>query len=341
VVPHEAANEMNPFSLKPVELIFLDRAVPRKMPRPGCLGQDSTRRVTPRGGRTRNMDVCTSSSAPSTDYFPAAPPPRQPSIWRKRLLEDRMQLPRFWPVIQNMVIQELRVRYQRSFFGFLWTLLNPLLMMVILSWVFSALFRTIERYPVYLFTGMVPWGFLSGSVNECALCIVSNEGLIRKIFIPKLVFPLSRVLINLVTLLLSLASLFLLLWPLGATLSVPMILLPLALILLATFTLGLSLIVATANTFYRDCGHLVNVFLHAWYFATPILYQADSFPAASQWRFRLNPAYYFFELFHDIIYFGRWPLLSCWLLALVIAVATLGMGYALFKSQEDKMVFRL
>ena len=287
------------------------------------------------------MDVCTSSSAPSTDYFPAAPPPRQPSVWRKRLLEDRAQLPRFWPVIQNMVMQELRVRYQRSFLGFLWTLLNPLLMMAILSWVFSVLFRGIERYPVYLFAGMVPWTFLSGSVNECAMCIVANESLIRKIFIPKLVFPVSRMLINLVTLVLSFASLFLLLWPLGAKLSAAMILLPLALILLAGFSLGLSLIVATANTFYRDCGHLVNVFLQAWYFATPILYRAEDFPAASRWRFRLNPAYYFFELFHDIIYFGRWPLLSSWLLAAVITVVTLGMGYALFKAQEDKMVFRL
>ena len=111
--------------------------------------------------------------------------------------------------------------------------------------------------------------------------------------------------------------------------------------LLAVFTLGLSLIVATANTFYRDCGHLVGVFLQAWYFATPILYPAEEFPATAQWRFRVNPAYYFIELFHDILYYGRWPQLSSWLLAVVIAVACLGIGYAVFKSQEDKMVFRL
>ncbi len=252
-----------------------------------------------------------------------------------------MQLPRFWPVIQNLVNQELRVRYQRSVLGFFWTLLNPVLMMAILSWVFSNLFRTIEKYPVYLFAGMVPWGFLSGSVNECAMCIISNEGLIRKIFVPKLVFPLSRVLINLVTLLLSMGSLFLLLWPLGARPSMPMILLPAAIFLFVAFTLGLSLIVATANTFYRDCGHLVSVFFQAWYFATPIIYRAEEFSAATQWRFRLNPAYYFIELFHDLVYYGRWPQFSSWLLATVIALASLGIGYAIFKSQEDKMVFRL
>jgi ABC-2 type transport system permease protein/lipopolysaccharide transport system permease protein len=287
------------------------------------------------------MDVCTSSSAPAIDIFPAPPPPRRPSVWRKRWLEDQEQLPRFWPVIQNLVVQELRVRYQRSILGFFWTLLNPLLMMAILSLVFANLFRTIDNYAVFLFSGMVPWGFLSGSINECALCIVASEPLIRKIYVPKLVFPLSRILINLTTLGLSLVSLFVLLWPLGARLSAPMILLPAALALLAAITLGLSLIVATANTFYRDCGHLVTVFLQAWYFATPILYRAEEFPETARWKFRLNPAYYFIELFHDIVYFGRWPHFSLWLAAIAIAVTCLGIGYAVFKSQEDKMVFRL
>jgi ABC-2 type transport system permease protein/lipopolysaccharide transport system permease protein len=148
-------------------------------------------------------------------------------------------------------------------------------------------------------------------------------------------------LINLATLLLSMVSLFLLLWPMGARPSLPMILLPAAILLFVAFVLGLSLIIATANTFYRDCGHLVGVVFQAWYFATPILYRAQDFPDSTQWRFRLNPAYYFIELFHELIYFGRWPQFSTWLLAFVIAIASVGIGYATFKSQEDKMVFRL
>ena len=144
---------------------------------------------------------------------------------------------------------------------------------------FSHLFKAIPNYTLYLFAGMVPWGFMSGSLNECAVCIIMNEGLIRKIYVPKLVFPLARVLIALVTLVFSLVALFLLLGPLGRRrLSWPMLLLPLAIGLSAIFTLGLSLIVATANTFYRDCGHLISVFLQAWYFATPILYQAEELP---------------------------------------------------------------
>lgn len=257
------------------------------------------------------------------------------------MAEDRAQLGRFWPVIQNLVVQELRVRYQRSVLGFFWTLLNPLLMMMTLSWVFSNLFKAEENQTLFLFSGMVPWGFLNASLNECAFCIISNEGLIRKIYVPKLVFPISRVSINLVTLILSLSALFVLLLPMGARLSLPMLMLPAAILLFAVFALGLGLIVATANTFFRDCGHLVSVVLQAWYFATPILYKLKQFPVESQWLIRLNPAFYFIELFHDIIYAGEWPRFGAWVLSAGIALATLGIGYAIFKSNEDKMVFRL
>jgi ABC-2 type transport system permease protein/lipopolysaccharide transport system permease protein len=288
------------------------------------------------------MDVCTSSSSPPTDYFPPPPPTRKPSVWRKRLLEDRTQLPRFWPVIQNFVIQELRVRYQRSVLGFFWTLLNPLLMLFTLSWAFSRFVGAGPDYSRYLFSGMVPWIFMSGTISECTLCIIANEGLIRKIYVPKLVFPLSRLLTNLVTFLLTLVALFLIFVPMGeARICFPLLLLPLPILLYAMFTLGLSLAVATINTFYRDCGHLVSVFLQAWYFASPILYQTDRFPPEARWRFRLNPAYYFLDLFHAIIYDGRWPDGASFLLSCAIAVASLGIGYAIFKSQEDKMVFRL
>jgi ABC-type polysaccharide/polyol phosphate export permease len=173
------------------------------------------------------------------------------------------------------------------------------------------------------------------------VCIIQNEGLIRKIYIPKLVFPLTRVLINLVTLLLSLGAMFLLLFPLGARLAWPLLFLPAAIGIFLVFTLGLGLVVATANTFYRDCGHFVSVFLQAWYFVTPILYFSSDFPPTAQWRFRLNPAYYFIELFHEILYLGRWPAVGSVLGAILLALVSLGIGYVTFKSHEDKMVFRL
>jgi ABC-type polysaccharide/polyol phosphate export permease len=289
------------------------------------------------------MDVQTPTPVPHAEYFPPPPrPSRAPSRWLTGIANDQIELLRFWPVIQNMVVQDLRVRYQRSMLGFLWTLLNPILMMFTMTFFFAKLrFFSFPRYPVYLFAGMVPWGFLSASLNDCAFCIIHNEGLIRKIYVPKLIFPLTRVLINLVTLILSMAALFLLLNPLGAHFSLPMLLLPVVIALFTAFALGLGLIVATANTFYRDCGHLVSVFLQAWYFATPIFYRADLLPADAQWRFWLNPAFPFMRLFQAIIFDGQWPELNIFLVAAGIATASLGIGYAAFKCHEDKLVFRL
>ena len=293
------------------------------------------------------MDVRRAAGAklPHAEYFPPPPTPRGPIGWLARLEADRRELVPFWPVVQNMVVQELRVRYQRSILGFLWTLLNPLLMLGTLSIVFSHLFARgeIGNYALYLMAGMLPWNFFSNGLIEGAMCIIANEGLIRKIYLPKLVFPLARVLGGLVTFTFSLGAMFLLLWPLGARPSWSMLFLPVIIALFTVFTLGLTLIVATANTFYRDCGHLISVFLQAWYFVTPIIYPVDSklFPEGAQWLFRFNPAYYFIELFHDVFCGEGWPRFGLMAAAAVIAATSLGVGYAIFKSQEDKMVFRL
>jgi ABC-type polysaccharide/polyol phosphate export permease len=288
------------------------------------------------------MEVQTTPTVPHAEFFPPPPSPGGAGRWLAVLAEERRELIRFWPVVQNMVVQELRVRYQRSMLGFLWSLLNPILMMATLTLVFSQLFPiTRENYAVYLFAGMVPWGFLSGGLNDCAYCIILNEGLIRKIYVPKLIFPLSRVLINLTTFILSMAALFLILVPMGARFSLPMLLLPAVIAIFFAFVLGLGLIVATTNTFFRDCGHLVTVFLQAWYFATPIIYSRSDMPARAQWRFWLNPAFPFIEMFQDIIKNGTWPYLHTFLVASAIAAVSLGVGYAAFKSNEDKFVFRL
>ena len=290
-----------------------------------------------------NMDVQTTPTPtiPHAEFFPPPRTPRGPSRWLALIAEDHQNLVRFWPVVQNMVVQDLRVRYQRSMLGFFWTLLNPLLMMAVMSVVFAKLFPQIDRFTVYLFAGMVPWTFLAASLNDSAFCIIQNEGLIRKIYLPKLIFPLTRMLINLITFVLSMGALFLFLAPLGARFSLPMLLLPVVVLLFSAFVLGLGLIVATTNTFYRDCSHLVAVFLQAWYFATPIIYMTSLFKEDMRWRFWLNPAFPFIRLFQAVIYDGQWPALNTLLVATVLATASLGIGYAAFKCHEDKLVFRL
>lgn len=286
--------------------------------------------------------VRSSPTPPHVEYFPMPAGPGGLGLWMARIADDRRQLARFWPVVQNLVVQELRVRYQRSVLGFLWSLLNPILMMTTMTIVFSQIFNVrSEGYAIYLFAGMVPWTFLAGSLTECSSCIIVNEGLIRKIYLPKLIFPLTRVLINLTTFLLSMIALFAILGPLGARPSWPMLMLPVAVVLFACFAFGLGLILATVNTFFRDTAHFITVFIQAWYFLTPILYKTDRFTDAIRARFWINPAYSFIRMFQTIICDGLWPDLITFTVAVGIATVSLGMGYAAFKSNEDKLVFRL
>lgn len=289
------------------------------------------------------MSTRTDAPPPHAEFFPTPEPAFvAPRRWMGTIRNDFRELYRFRAVIGNMVSQELRVRYQRSVLGFFWTLLNPILMMLTLTIVFSKLLdRGPERYAVHLFAGMVPWTLFSQTINECAFCIISNEGLIRKIYLPKLIFPTVRLLVNLTTFGLSMAAMFLMLVPLGARFSWAMIFLPVAATLFAAFTLGLGLAIAAGNTFYRDCSHLVGVVLQAWYFATPIIYELDLMPADARWKFWLNPAFPFIRMFQVIIQDGRWPDLATLGLAVGIAGAVLGVGYAAFKSYEDQLIFRL
>ena len=179
-------------------------------------------------------------------------------------------------------------------------------------------------------------------LSDSSISILANEGLIKKIYLPKLIFPIARVLINLTTFLLSLAALYLLAGAvLGARLSPAMVLLPVVIALFTAFAKGLGLVLAVANTFYRDIGHLITVILQAWYFATPIIWGDGGMTATMQARCWLNPVFPFIRAFQAIICDGRWPAPIFLLSAAIYATVSLGIGYVTFKCHENKLVFRL
>jgi ABC-type polysaccharide/polyol phosphate export permease len=281
-------------------------------------------------------------SIPHAEYFPQ--PARANVVARcvSVVANDARELGRFWPVLQNMVILDLRIRYHRSVLGFLWTLINPLLMMCTLTAVFSQFQPgSWKQYAIFLFAGQVPWGLFAGILNECSHSIIGNEGLIRKIYLPKLIFPLARVFTNLSTCIFSLVALYFVVWLLGPQFTSAMILLPPAIVLFAMFGLGVGLVLAVMNTFFRDTTHVVGVVLQAWYFATPILYDVKIMSARGQALCWYNPAFPFIRIFQTIIRDGQWPDLTLFLSAAAIATVSLGIGYVTFKLNEDKLVFRL
>src|SRR5262249_55946310 len=170
-------------------------------------------------------------------------------------------------LIWALAMKELRVRYKRSILGFVWALLNPLMMMVILTLVFSQILRfQVPNYEVFLISALLPWIFFSQSMGYSMESIVSNGELLKKVKIAKSVFPVAAVLSNVIIFLLSLVPLALILLVVGFPFHWTWIYLPVSLIALILFTLGCGFFFATANVFFRDVSHIVQIILSAWFY---------------------------------------------------------------------------
>lgn len=245
-------------------------------------------------------------------------------------------------IVSQLVMQQLLTRYRRTIFGYLWTVLNPLLMMGITALVFSHIFRFgLRDYAIFLLAGTVPWTLFSSTLIQSGAAIVSNEGLLKKIYIPKVIFPVSISTGILFDSLFSLCALFVIALLVGAKISIALIFLPIAFALLYVFSLGLSLILSVVMVYFRDMQHLIGVMLQAWFFVTPIMYQLDAISPRMQKIITLNPMLYFIDLFRSPIYGSVFPSLHTIGIASGLAAAALVIGLKIFRLYENKLIFRL
>lgn len=243
-------------------------------------------------------------------------------------------------LIWALALKELRVRYKRSLLGFLWALLNPALLMVVLTLVFGTLMRvSIPRYSVFLLSTLLPWTFFSQSLAYSVESVVSNGELLKKIRVSKLVFPTAAVLSNLINFVLSLIPLLLLLLVLRFPLHLTWLFLPVPMLSLFLFTLGSAFFFATANVFYRDVSHIVQVILSAWFYYSPIIYSLDFVPPKYQWAFRLNPLLYPLNGFRLGIYNGILPSVQSVAASLGCGVLALIIGFSLFRRYQNSFVY--
>ncbi len=262
---------------------------------------------------------------------------------RVRVLFDYRQL------VWTLASQALRVKYRRSALGFLWSLLNPLLMLVVVATVFQFLVRLgIQSYALFLLSSLVPWLYFSSTTSACAASLLQAEGLLRRQPIPKLVFPLSACLVHLFHFALSLGALLLIVAPfIGFRPGWEVAILPLGLACLLAFTIGVGAAIATLTVYFRDVEHLFGVALMAWMYATPILYplylpgQEPLIPESYHWLFELNPMYHVIQLFTRPIYWGEMPDLSAITAAMAFSASALVGGAALLWWREDDLLLRL
>jgi lipopolysaccharide transport system permease protein len=190
--------------------------------------------------------------------------------WRTHLGE----LARYRYLLHNLVVRDLKVRYKNSVLGILWSLLNPLLMMLVFTLVFTVLTGTqnLRQYSVFILVGLLPWNFFSGALLSGTMSITNNSALIKKVYFPRELLPLSAVLSNLVNFSLAFLVLLVFLYASGLGLTIHALWLPAILLTQLIFVLGLCLLLGTLNVFYRDVMMILDVVMLAWFFLTPVFY---------------------------------------------------------------------
>jgi ABC-type polysaccharide/polyol phosphate export permease len=257
-----------------------------------------------------------------------------------RMIKALRELGRYKELVYYLVATNLKVRYRNSWMGFLWTLLNPLLFMLVLWAVFSKMGGSHERsFSMFLLSGLIIWNFFQQAVEAGLDSILGQRSLLQKIYVPKLVFPLSIVTANLVNLVFFLIS-YLVIAPFTKAGIPPTIIwvLP-SIVMCYVLTLGLALIAATANVFYRDFYHLLPAILRILFYMTPIVYSADFLgEGAANWL-RFNPVYYPVITARAVMYYGTIPSLQTWMAGFAVAFGTLAVGFALFLRCENKFLY--
>ena len=248
---------------------------------------------------------------------------------------------RYRDLVFALVARELKVRYRRSAIGFAWTMLQPLLMMLVLQAVFSTLFRfNVSNYPVYAMAGILFWNFFSQSIVASMNSLKANTAILRKLPVPKAVFPLATVISGLINLVFALVPLLLILLVTRHPMGPSLLFLPVSVLLAGLFTLGAGLLLSPLAVFFSDVVEMIGVLLSILMYLTPVFYPMKILEGSKYLPLvRFNPVRSILEVFRDPIYLGKVPPLSHLSVCLGIAVAALLLGGWAFRRSSDRIPF--
>ena len=262
---------------------------------------------------------------------------RGPVAW-----EELHGLIKYRDLIFQLVRRDVVSRYKRSALGIGWTMLYPLGMMTVLTIVFAQLFKTVQGYPAYVLSGLVAWNFFSQATSAAMIQMVWGASLLHRIYMPRTAFVVSAIGTGIVNLVLSLVPLFLIVLFVGLPLRWSAAFLPVSILLLAAFSLGIALLFSAWAIYFPDVAEMYQVLLIGWLYLTPIIYPETAIPESYRfWFFHLNPMYYMVEVFRQPVYEGvlpSWQLLAG---AAAIAFLTLAVGWTVFASRADEFTYRI
>ncbi len=266
---------------------------------------------------------------------------------RKSLKKDLCAMKRYKFLLWDLVSKDVKTKYRRSVLGILWSVLNPLLMMLVLTAVFSNIIRVeIEGgYALFYLTGYIMFNFISEATSFSLHSITGAAALIKKVYIPKYIFPLEKSIFSLVNMLFSLIAfviVFVFFTISGSTAPhMTMLLFPLPMIYIFLFCLGLCLILSALLVFFRDIGHIWGILLTVWMYASPILFPITLVPEWLANVIKLNPLYYYIDYFRNVMIYGKMPTLSDNLICICFSLSMLLLGVVVFRKKQDSFVLHI
>ena len=249
------------------------------------------------------------------------------------------ELRKYHNLIEELVMRDIKTKYRRSVLGVLWSMLNPLLMMMITAVVFSELFRfQVDNYVLYLLTGQIIFVFYSESTSFAMGSILQNGSLIKKVYVPKFLFPLSRVASSGVNLCFTLPAMLAIMLYTGAPINIRLLFAIIPLFFMFLFCIGIGLILSAVTVYFRDVFHLYGVLLSALNYGTPIFYPESIVPEKYIWLLHLNPVYYYLKAFRAVVYSNQIPDFGLLSICLFLAIISLVIGWFVFKKLQNEFV---
>jgi lipopolysaccharide transport system permease protein len=255
------------------------------------------------------------------------------------MMSSIAKLVRARELLLNLALKELKVRYKSAVLGFFWSILQPLLMMIIFAVIFGIFLNLKSKmdvpYPAFLIVGLFPWYFFSSSFSAATNAIVDNANLVKKVYFPRQVLPLSIILSNLANFLLSLVVLFVFIFLIyRMDLTWNLLYLPVIILLQLVFITGLCMITGSLNVYYRDVKYIVEILLTVWFYATPIFYSMQMVPKMIKPLFYLNPMATLITMYREILLEGSRPDVASFVTAIIISFALLKIGIVISDKYE-------
>ena len=238
-------------------------------------------------------------------------------------------------MLSNLVKKDLKVRYKGSVLGFLWTFLNPLLQLIVYTIVFSTIMKVnIDKFYIYLFIGLIPWLFFATCIQAGSTSILMNKDLIKKIYFPRIILPISTVNSAFMNMFYSMIVS-------GIGFSKYVLLLPLAMIMQYILVLGMTFIFSALNVYFRDLEYILNIIVMIWFYLTPIVYEIKMIPERFRFWFYLNPMTGIINFYRNILYYKRMPSFNSFGGILIYGIIMIIIGYFVFEKLQKNFAEEL